>query len=107
MERNDSLGELFDGFSAIVIALGLIGFVLFPFAIPCLLLTVVFAAPVILAMVALALVAIPPALALAGFSRRRRRRQPPAGHVTALARQPAQSGKPSLHSVTSTRSPGS
>jgi hypothetical protein len=72
---NNSLAETFDELSAIAGGLGLVLFVGFPFGIPFIALMNAFAAPLLVLMAVLAVLATPPLLAAAALTRRLRRRR--------------------------------
>jgi hypothetical protein len=106
---NHSLGDLLEELSSLAAGLGLICFVVFPFAIPFVALTLAFAAPVFLAMIVLAVIATPPLLLIAWLTRKGWARPPErrddASAIDLRARTSIQ--PPPTAMVTSTRSPGS
>jgi len=65
-----SLAEIFDDLSAIATGLGLMSFVLFPFAIPFIALTIVFAAPLIIVPAVIGAVVTPPLAGVAWLTRK-------------------------------------
>lgn len=81
----------------------------FPFAIPFVALTLAFAAPVLLAMIVLAVIATPPLLLIAWLTRKRRAKPPERRDDAIAIERPARMSiqpRP-MAKVTSTRSPGS
>ncbi len=73
--RREAQAETIAGISAALTIIGVLGFALFPLALPIVVLTGVFAAPLLLPVIPLLLLA-PVALGLRGVARRIRRRGP-------------------------------
>ena len=85
---NCSLAEVFNDLSAIATGLGLMCFVAFPFVIPFIALTIVFAAPLIIVPAVIGAVVTPPLAGVAWLTRRLWGRQASVSRAPRRDREP-------------------
>ncbi len=95
--RREGQAETIAGVSAVLTIFGVLGFALFPLALPIVVLTGVFAAPLLLPAIPLLLL-VPIALGVRGVARRLRPRGPARPTAASVSRATAPSPRPLLRS---------